>query len=186
MICSFTGAQSTGKTTLLNRLIELNSNVTFVEEVTRRIKRDFDLPINEDGGNLTQFMIMADHVANLYRKNDNDLTIFDRCAIDGVVYTRWLQLNGMVDDCIYTAACAIYDAIIDKYDVIFYTDPADVPLVDDGERSADVDFRNGIIKMFEERLVGRDNVVVLSGTVEKRLETVKKTVESFGLDIKIK
>ena len=27
--------------------------------------------------------------------------------------------------------------LIDRYDVIFYTDPADVPLVDDGERSID-------------------------------------------------
>ena len=39
MIVSFTGAQSTGKTTLLNILKEKNKDIKFVDEVTRRIKR---------------------------------------------------------------------------------------------------------------------------------------------------
>lgn len=185
MIVSFTGAQSTGKTTLLNHLVERNPDVTFVEEVTRRVKRLYDVPINEDGGDVTQFLIMADHVQNLFSKDKSELTIFDRCAVDGVVYTRWLQLEGMVSAEVYTACCKIYESIIDKYDVIFYTDPADVELVDDGERSANKKFRDDIIKLFNDRLKQLDNVVVLSGTVEERLETVKKTVESFGLDIKI-
>lgn len=186
MIVSFTGAQSTGKTTLLNRLVDVNVfDVSFIDEVTRRIKREFDLPINEDGGDVTQFMIMADHIANVYRKYDSDLVVLDRCAVDGVVYTRWLQLQGMVSAEVYTAACTVYDQIIDKYDVIFYTDPADVELIDDGERSANKQFRDDIIKLFDMRLKELDNVVVLSGNVEERLETVKKTVESFGKDIKI-
>jgi len=183
MIVSFTGAQSTGKTTLLNRLVEKNPNVTFVEEVTRRVKRLYDVPINEDGGDVTQFLIMADHVQNLFSKDKSDLTVFDRCAVDGVVYTRWLQLQGMVSAEVYSACCKIYDAIIDQYDVIFYTDPADVKLVDDGERSVNVDFRNDIIKLFNDKLEGLDNVVVLSGSVEERLNTVKKTVEGLGKDI---
>ena len=183
MIVSFTGAQSTGKTTLLNRLVEKNPNVTFVEEVTRRVKRLYDVPINEDGGDVTQFLIMADHIQNLFSKDKSELTVFDRCAVDGVVYTRWLQLQGMVSAEVYSACCKIYDAIIDQYDVIFYTDPADVKLVDDGERSVNVDFRNDIIKLFNDKLEGLDNVVVLSGSVEERLNTVKKTVEGLGKDI---
>lgn len=185
MIVSFTGAQSTGKTTLLNYLVERNPDVTFVEEVTRRVKRLYDVPINEDGGDVTQFLIMADHLQNLFSKNKSDLTVFDRCALDGVVYTRWLQLQGMVSAEVYAACCKVYDAIIDKYDVIFYTDPADVELIDDGERSVNKQFRDDIIKMFDEKLEGLDNVVVLSGGVDERLETVKKTVERFGFDIKI-
>lgn len=185
MIVSFTGAQSTGKTTLLNYLVERNPDVTFVEEVTRRVKRLYDVPINEDGGDVTQFLIMADHLQNLFSKDKSDLTVFDRCAVDGVVYTRWLQLQGMVSAEVYTACCKMYDTVIDKYDVIFYTDPADVELVDDGERSVNVGFRNDIIKLFNDRISDLDNVVVLSGSVEERLETVKKTVEAFGKEIKI-
>ena len=183
MIVSFTGAQSTGKTTLLNHLVDKNPYVTFVEEVTRRVKRLYDVPINEDGGDVTQFLIMADHLQNLFSKDKEDITVFDRCAVDGVVYTRWLQLQGMVSDDVYRACCKVYDIVIDQYDVIFYTDPADVELIDDGERSIDVGFRNDIIKLFNDKLEGLDNVVVLSGTVEERLNTVKKTVEGLGKDI---
>jgi len=183
MIVSFTGAQSTGKTTLLNHLVDKNPYVTFVEEVTRRVKRLYDVPINEDGGDVTQFLIMADHLQNLFSKDKSDVTVFDRCAVDGVVYTRWLQLQGMVSDEVYGACCRVYDAVIDQYDAIFYTDPADVELEDDGERSIDVGFRNDIIKLFNDKLEGLDNVVVLSGTVEERLNTVKKTVEGLGRDI---
>lgn len=183
MIVSFTGAQSTGKTTLLNHLVDKNPYVTFVEEVTRRVKRLYDVPINEDGGDVTQFLIMADHLQNLFSKDKEDITVFDRCAVDGVVYTRWLQLQGMVSDDVYRACCKVYDLVIDQYDVIFYTDPADVGLEDDGERSIDVNFRNDIIKLFNDKLEGLDNVVVLSGTVEERLNTVKKTVEGLGKDI---
>jgi len=82
-------------------------------------------------------------------------------------------------------AINIYNSLYDKYDIIFYTDPADVELVDDGERSADKKFRNDIINSFEDRIKELNNVVVLTGTVEERLDTVKKTFEKYNLDIKI-
>ena len=47
MIISFTGAQSTGKTTLLNEIKDKNPWLDSVDEVTRRIKREYNLPINE-------------------------------------------------------------------------------------------------------------------------------------------
>lgn len=185
MIVSFTGAQSTGKTTLLNILKEKNKDIKFVDEVTRRIKRDYNLPINEDGNNLTQFMIMADHISNMYRKYDGELVILDRCVVDGLVYTQWLFANRKVNSAMNDIAIDIYNSLYDKYDIIFYTDPADVGLVDDGERSADKKFRDDIINSFEHRIKELNNVVVLSGTVEERLDTVKKTFEKYNLDIKI-
>tara|TARA_R110001606_G_scaffold371771_2_gene528646 strand:- start:1374 stop:1931 length:558 start_codon:yes stop_codon:yes gene_type:complete len=185
MIASFTGAQSTGKTTLLNILKEKNNDITFIDEVTRRIKREYNLPINEDGGELTQFMIMADHIANVYRKYDSEVVILDRCVVDGLVYTQWLYANSKVDSLMNDIAINIYNSLYNKYDVIFYTDPEDVELVDDGERSADKKFRDDIITNFENRIKRLNNVVVLKGTVEKRLETIKKTFEKYNLDIKI-
>ena len=86
---------------------------------------------------------------------------------------------------IYDAALKVYDHLVDKYDVVFYTNPHDVPLVDDGERSADINFRNDIIELFENYLPDLNNVVTLSGTVEERLKIVKETLEERGLDIKI-
>ena len=64
MIFSFTGAQSTGKTTLLNHLHKCNGDYPFefIPEVTRLVMRDYEMPINEEGDDLTQLLIMTEHV----------------------------------------------------------------------------------------------------------------------------
>ena len=185
MIVSFTGAQSTGKTTLLNSLKEKNKDINFIDEVTRRINREYDLPINESGSSLTQLMIMADHVANVYRKYDNDLVILDRCVVDGLVYSQWLYDNRKISLSMYNLAVEVYHSIFREYDIIFYTDPKDVELNDDGERSTNKEFRNSIIESFEHRLKDLDNVVLLQGSVNERLNKIKKTFEKYNLDINI-
>ena len=191
MIISFTGAQSTGKTTLLNSIKDLNPYLDSIDEVTRRIKREYNLPINEDGGDITQTMIMSDHIANIFRKYDSDV-IFDRCALDGVVYTQWLYNKGKVSKEVLQWAKKIYNTLIDKYDAIFVTSPDDVPLVDDGERSVDIDFREEIIDIFnmyidDIKIYSREvNMFVVEGSVEDRMKYIKNVLEVKGLDIKIK
>ena len=187
MLISFSGAQSTGKTTLLNYLAERNPNIKFVPEVTRLIKREYNLPINEDGNVLTQMLIMAEHVRNAFHTDNKTVdTILDRCSMDGLIYTHWLCDQGL-DMVTYSFARIIYEQTISKYDVIFYTSPDDVKLVDDGERSVNVKFREEIISLFEKHLNDNllPNVVVLRGSVEERLHTIKETLFEKGIDIKI-
>lgn len=185
MIVSFTGAQSTGKTTLLNYIRDKNPYIEFVDEVTRRIKREYNLPINEDGGDLTQSMIMNDHIANVYRNYDGDV-ILDRCALDGVVYTHWLYENGEVSKDVFRWSKKIYKELIDKYDVIFYTDPLDVSLEDDGERSINKNFRDSIVELFHIYIkVKSDNIFVVKGTVDERMTFIKNVLDKKKIDIKI-
>ena len=194
MIFSFTGAQSTGKTTLLNHLHKCNGDYPFefVPEVTRLVMRDYQMPINENGDDLTQMLIMTEHVRNVYRNKADHLIrgvhqIFDRCALDGIVYSLWLQHNGKISRGCYDACDLIYEELKDKYDIIFYTSPDDVKLVDDGERSVDVKFRNDIINTFNIFLDrGYDGkVVALKGSVEERLKIIKSTLDEHNIDIKI-
>ena len=194
MIVSFTGAQSTGKTTLLKDLREKNANnpFEFVPEVTRLIMRDYEMPINEEGNDLTQLLIMSEHVRNIYKNKVDRLVrgmhmIFDRCVVDGIVYSRWLFNESKISKCCYDACALIYKELKDKYDIIFYTSPDDVKLVDDGERSIDVKFRNDIINTFNIFLEREydGEVVVLKGNVEERLKTIKSTLDKHNIDIKI-
>jgi nicotinamide riboside kinase len=204
MIFSFTGAQSTGKTTLLKRLIEANKGVDnrnfpfeFVPEVTRLVKREYEVSINEGGDDITQMLIMTEHIRNVYGgKTDRLLRgihqIYDRCALDGVVYSHYLLDKGKISRTTYEACELIYKKLKTKYDVIFYTSPKDVELVDDGERSVDVHFRDDIIDLFNLYLysINKDNrdsprVILLEGTVEERLETIKSTLDKLNIDIKI-
>tara|TARA_R110002050_G_scaffold73794_3_gene158626 strand:- start:3913 stop:4500 length:588 start_codon:yes stop_codon:yes gene_type:complete len=195
MIFSFTGAQSTGKTTLLKYLHKCNGNYPFefVPEVTRLVSRDYEMPINEQGGDLTQMLIMTEHVRNIYKHRANRLVrgihqIFDRCALDGIVYSLWLLQEGKISRPCYDACELIWKKLKDKYDVIFYTSPDDVKLVNDGERSVDERFRNEIINIFNIHLA-RENfnseVVILKGSVQERLETVRSTLAKRKINIKI-
>lgn len=191
MIISFTGTQSTGKTTLLNLIRDKNYDFNYVDEVTRRIKREYNLPINEGGGDITQSMIMADHIANVYRKGDHDVTVLDRCAVDGVVYTQWLYNNGQVEKATLDHAKLIFEMLIEEYDAIFITSPVDVELVDDGERSTNIEFREDIQSLFD-IYIGHlmvdnkdENVFVVAGTVEERMNYIQKVLAKKGLDIKI-
>lgn len=177
MRASFSGAQSTGKTTLLNKCKEIYKDYKFVDEVTRYVRRTYDVKINEIGGTETQLYILAEHIKNHLKPDEN--LILDRCILDGYVYTKYQVVNGKVSDQVLHAFNGVFGVLMDKLDYIFYTDPSDVKLVDDGERSVDFKFREDIIDMFEDLITykmspkNKEKVVRLSGTVEERLKIIK-------------
>ena len=198
MIFSFTGAQSTGKTTLLEHLKCKNlgnHSFEFIPEVTRLVRREYEVPINEGGDDMTQMLIMTEHIRNIYKGRTDSLVrgvnkILDRCALDGIVYTHYLLDKGKISRTTYDACELIYKKLRNEYDVIFYTSPDDVELVDDGERSIDKHFREDIIGLFDMYLQygiieKGPRVVYLEGTVEERLETIKSTLDKLNVDIKI-
>jgi len=197
MIFSFTGAQCTGKTTLLKHLYKENGDYPFVfiPEVTRLIRREYNMPINESGDDLTQMLIMTEHVRNIFRDRADYIVrgvhqILDRCALDGIVYSHYLLDKGKINRATYDACDLIYKKIINKYDVIFYTSHEDVELVDDGERSVDKIFREDIIGLFDMYMQYNiiekgPRVVHLEGTVEERLKTIKSTLDKLNIAIKI-
>lgn len=187
-IFTFTGAQSTGKSTLLKALQEKYSDkFDFVPEVTRRIARN-NIPINdtESNYNITQQLIIADHLQNFRSAfaEDNKTGLFlDRCIVDGYIYTLYLYKNNKVSYPVLKNAEYWYRELFYQYDEIFYTDPKDVELIDDGIRSNSDDFRNDIIKLYEKYILhGQHRLTVLSGTVEQRLakieECISKKLES--------
>ncbi len=178
-IVSFSGAQSSGKTTLLNICSRQSGEVfspfyefNFVPEVTRLIKHKYNLPINENGTDITQLCIINQHIEN-YLTHQGKNVIMDRCILDGLVYTEYLVEINQVNSKVLDYARFIYDTLISKIDIIFYTDPA-IPLVDDGERSIDIEFRDNIIDKFNFYIKPLNNVVKLSGSVEDRLEIIKR------------
>ena len=193
MIFSFTGAQCTGKTTLLKHLYKENGDYPFVfiPEVTRLVKREYNMPINESGGDLTQMLIMTEHVRNIFRDRADYIVrgihqIFDRCALDGIVYSYYLLNEGKISRSTFDACELIWKKLKDRYDVIFYTSPDDVKLVDDGERSIDIKFRENIINLFNMYMESyKGEVVTLRGSVKERLKSIKETLESHNIDIKI-
>ena len=82
----------------------------------------------------------------------------------------------------YVYACQLHDILIKKLDLVLYTDPADVQLVDDGVRSIDIEFRNDIIRLYDEYLNTKCHsvkIVTLTGDVPTRLNTIKQSINNL-------
>jgi len=174
MKIAFTGAQSTGKTTLLTELKSVapySYTYTYIDEITRRmIKRG--VQINEGGDDVTQLLIMNSHLKNMLSDN----VIMDRCALDGVVYTRYLYNRGQVSEWVMDYAEKVFQLIIEKYDHIFYLQP-EFAIQHDGVRSTDEGFRDQIAKLFSEYILECEVPVVhLTGTVQDRLTQIKEVI----------
>jgi hypothetical protein len=83
---------------------------------------------------------------------------------------------------VYDYARNLFDLLLPKLDIIFYTHPDDVELEDDGERSVDVKFRNDIVlgmKHFLGYKECKNRVVTLSGTPEDRMKTILTTMSNL-------
>ena len=188
MLISFTGAQSSGKTTLLNQWSD-NHRWNVVPEITRKLKRDgFDINDNSSNYIDTQIAILTAHLSNIfsyskssiYTYSNTDMnTILDRCIVDGFIYTRYFRMEGKVDEFTDRMFSYMLKRYISNYDCIFYTSPYDVALINDGERSMSESFRNRIIKLYEELILDKyPNVFVLEGSVESRYNKMVEIISN--------
>ena len=183
MLITFTGAQSSGKSTLLNKMKEDEyfKEWNFEPEITRGLKEKYGININEEGDNFTQIITINSHVDN-YLRNKNKNSILDRCSIDSLVYTTYMCYIKKVDYNLGDYAEYVNTKLLDKYDIIFYTDPS-IPLVNDGVRSTNIEFRNKIIELFNFYIeyYNPTNLIKLSGSVDERYKIIKDEIEKRKL-----
>lgn len=172
------GAQSVGKTTLLNALRSEKSlkNYQFCDEVTRWVK-SLGLEINEQGNDRTQELIMMKHVYNLHMFPN---MITDRTILDCLVYTIYLRNKSMVSAATMDRISDHYRTLISQYDYIFYIRP-EFEIVPDGVRSIDKEFQSEIASAFEmtvksmpSEMLGK--VVLIGGSVRERVEKVLEKI----------
>lgn len=174
MRIGISGAQSVGKTTLLNALRSEKcfSDYDIRNEVTRTV-RSYGLAINEHGSDTTQQLIMKEHIYNLIMF-DNMIT--DRTALDGIVYTHWLYTDGKVSQECAAECESVFKKIISMYDYMFYIKP-EFPIEDDGVRSSSQQWQDEIVVLFD-RYINQYNIKVIpvSGSVRERVNTILKTI----------
>lgn len=186
MNITFTGPQCSGKTTLLKQMKQTSGIMDrffYIDEVTRLVRREFSVAINEEGANdITQLLIINKELENLFKYKKELLwdscsgVVHDRCLMDGFLYTDYFHDKKLVSDNVWMQSMWYWLRFHTKYDIIFYPDPADVTLVDDGERSTDNEFRNAMVEKFEHYIKQwqwKDRVFRLKGTVEERMEQIK-------------
>ena len=170
MKIGITGAQSVGKTTLLNALRseKLFERYAICDEVTRRVK-SYGLPINEEGTDITQRLIMNEHIVNVYM-NSNMLT--DRTALDGLVYSTYMYKNNKISLNTLKYVKDVFYKVWQSYNCVFYIEP-EFEIVDDGVRSNNKQFRDEIAELFETVIEKEKlNLRRVKGSVRDRVNTI--------------
>ena len=154
----------------------LNDNhFSFRTNLTRGLK-DLNVPINEGGTSLTQYLVMARHLE--YGLTPGNW-VLDRGALDGIAYTTYFYEKGQVNKEVYQAALSVYEELLKVYDRIFYVVP-ELDIKDDGERSTGKEFFDGVVKQFDFYLkhhsMPANKLVYVMGTVEERTKIITNTI----------
>lgn len=175
MKIAISGAQSTGKTTIIKEmrkwLVPLKKH-KFLFEITREVNK-LGLPINEEGNNITQLFILNSHLERCFKYKNS---VLDRCILDGLVYTQYLFNNKKVDYWVLSYARRLFDTLINEYDIIFYIQP-EFDIAEDGVRSTNIIFRNEIKEIFNTYIILCNNIVFIKGTVDERLNQIYSNIK---------
>ena len=184
---AFTGPGCSGKTTLIKSVDFnkfFNEDVYHINSHTRELKHK-GYPINSEGSDDTQIMITLKHFQNV--KNNLGMNcVFDRCVLDGFVYTKWLWRKDQVSNYVKAFAEGVYMNNIEKYDILFYCEP-DFKYTKDKDRDSnnkDIEIIKSIydeeIRILENILYEKNTRIVrLTGNVEKRKRVVENELNKF-------
>lgn len=164
----FTGAQGTGKTTILKEFE--NNGKEVITEVVRKLAKK-GVKINKDGDEEGQKKIFKAYEKALKEK---DNFISDRCLIDVTAYTMYLVNKGAVSkDLLDSQMKSLKKFVKNNQDFIYCYFPIEFPVVPDGTRSEDEEFRKEIDSYIKNILAELQMpFVIVKGTVEERVRIV--------------
>lgn len=168
----FTGAQGTGKTTVLNRFAELNKRV--ITEVVRNLAAK-GVKINKDGDEKGQTAIFKEY-EKLLSETTMDGYFSDRGLIDVVAYTMYLYDTGKVSEKFLNKQIKALQKFREANpDIIYCYFPIEFPVVADGVRDMDEDFRSAIDANIKRLMVVCGiQPIYIRGSVEDRITKVTR------------
>lgn len=172
---TFIGAHSTGKTTLLNKIIEKNNEMKIakIDEVARKVI-DKGYPLNKETMDVS-YMYYISKQLEYERKLNNcefDLLISDRTIIDLLAYTivnKTYPQSTMTNEFLEM----LHNLFLlhnNYYDLYVYF-PIEFPMVLDTTRPNDEDYRKKIDNTMLKLLNDYDlNYLSVNGSCEERYE----------------
>ena len=150
-ICAI-GTQNIGKTTYIEDFVKEWPMYTTPEKTYRDIIKEKGLTVNDEGTEESQKIILDALVdqAIAYSKDDN--VILDRCVLDNLAYTSWLNINGKVSDKFLDETRLIVRETLKMYDILFFfpiSKFSEIALEDKENRNTDPVYREEIDAIFK-------------------------------------
>lgn len=167
-IC-LTGAQGTGKTTVLNLFKEAGYPV--ITEVVRNLVKTKGITINKEGTDETQMMVFNEYKSVL---GEVEKYVSDRGLTDVISYTAAGVFEGKVSKSVLDRQeIEIAEFVANNPDIVYVYFPIEFPVVADGTRSIDEDYRKQIDNLIHDTLDGLGiDYITVTGTPEERFRQI--------------
>ena len=151
MRIALSGAQGTGKTTLINELKNGSflPHYTFYDEVVRNLVKRTGISINRKADDYSQTAITNEQVRLASETAFNTPNaFFDRCIVDSHAFTIFDYVREQISKKVYMYSSEMLKMVFTyfPYDMVIYIPPK-IQLVEDGVRDTDVQYRNRIDKL---------------------------------------
>jgi predicted ATPase len=146
------GTQCIGKSTYIKDFLKKWPMYSTPDTTYRDLIKKEKLNCNELGDEKSQKMILDCLVDQAIKYSNQSHVIFDRCVLDNLAYTAWLNEEGRVSDDFFEQTRTITKETLKLYDILFFlplTKFSNIPIVDDGVRSTDKVYREEIDMLFK-------------------------------------
>lgn len=202
MKIAITGTQCIGKTTFITDFIKKWPMYKLAGDDCSSLIKEKNIKHSQDSCEESQDLILNHLVDQAINSSKLDYAIFDRCVLDNLAYTTWLNAKNKVSDEYVKRVLPIVQQTLKMYDIIFVlpiTKVAPVNIVQNGTRSVDPEYReeiDNILKVFVECYHSHNGkifdpqdspaVIEIFGKPEERIKMaefyVNETGNMFGED----
>jgi predicted ATPase len=190
------GTACQGKSTYISDFLKNWNMYKTTEKSYRDIIKEKKLSINENGNEESQKIILDILVDQAIDFSKDDNVIYDRCVLDNLAYTFWLNANGKVSDEFLEKTRTIVHETLKLYDILFFfpiSKFSKIELTESENRSINVEYRDEIdqiFKAFQQSYLSGDGKIFptiespafieIYGTPEQRIEMTKLYINTNG------
>jgi thymidylate kinase len=196
MKIAIVGTQCNGKSTFVEKFLELWPMYKQPSKTYRDLISEKKLKLNQKGDEKSQRIILNALIDEVQQAsaNDGENIIFDRCVLDNIVYSIWLNAKGKVSDNFIIDTKFLVQETLKTFDVIFYL-PLRPEIKIEKRKGRDIDpvYREEIDNIFEALIKAyergdavffpRDDcpaIISLEGPPDLRVEQVKLYIQENG------
>jgi thymidylate kinase len=151
MKIALTGTHCNGKSTLVKEILQKWPMYKTPSVTYRDILAEKQLNINEAGDEKSQRAILDALIDEAQKASvsDDKHIIFDRCVIDNIVYSLWLNSKGKVSDSFIMDCKFLVTETVKLFDIIFFLPlKKEIKIEEKTTRSNDPLFREEIDNIF--------------------------------------
>lgn len=187
------GCQASGKTFLIQEFLSKWPMYKTPEKTYRDIIKSRDIKINKEGDEVSQKVILNALIDEV-QQSKGDFLIFDRCVVDNIAYTLWLNAHDKVSDKFVMDSKFLALQTLKLFDIIFYIPlREEIKIEKKDNRDTDPQFREEIDNIFRALVLSYERgtgaffpvedcpaVITLDGPPDLRCEQIRLYLKENG------